>query len=518
MPLLWPDISVGLLEYKVAAAHISTHAHFVESLCYFGGLDEDYYTSIVYPRLRTLQLPEIIMFQSEISRAGPYPLYFPNSRGRTSSSIEGLQVSADISLSHPMTQFARLNPTVRKLTCGLRHKESRMFWEVVETDWKELEEVTVSGGVDEDVVETFWRVCSDRVRSLYLTPDGFSEDGLGIISTLSFERLERLALVRNLRWTEPYHSATWPLVLLEQVKKTSRGLRRLHWGMRNIPLPVRVVLDALAEECWPELCEVIIEDGVSSEEEVVKVLSALPSRRLKVLGFKGCEDAGEFGGPLIDCLRGREYFSQLRELNVWRCKGVTSTMVQEILTNCVHLISLDARYIFVRDIATASKGWGCFKLERLVVRIVKLERDEAGWEERVFNQVSKLRRLKVLDLEHYHTQEHDLIMALKTLDYRLSISPVGSKRSGKTGSGESDGGERNHDIRCWSSLIQLRDFSFDGKRQRLGMDEALWMMDHWQDMVVVRGYFSGVEGDDADRIKQLFSEKGIESGGLLYYV
>ncbi|KAK3812575.1 MAG: hypothetical protein JOS17DRAFT_463019 [Linnemannia elongata] len=195
MPLLWPDISVGLLEYKVAAAHISTHAHFVESLCYFGGLDEDYYTSIVYPRLRTLQLPEIIMFQSEISRAGPYPLYFPNSRGRTSSSIEGLQVSADISLSHPMTQFARLNPTVRKLTCGLRHKESRMFWEVVETDWKELEEVTVSGGVDEDVVETFWRVCSDRVRSLYLTPDGFSEDGLGIISTLSFERLERLALI-----------------------------------------------------------------------------------------------------------------------------------------------------------------------------------------------------------------------------------------------------------------------------------------------------------------------------------
>lgn len=516
---------MGPVNHRIAAAHIRTHAHLVESLRYIAGLDADYYTSIVYPRLRTLQLPHSFDIQSEILQASQYPLFFSISRGKggISNSIESPQMSADLLPSHPNAQFARLNPTVRKLTCGLRDKESRVFWEVVETDWKKLEEVEVSGEVDDDVVETFWRVCSDRVRSLYLSPKGFSGDGLRIISTLSFERLECLTLIKHLRWSKHHHTGTWPLVLLEQVKKTSRGLRRLKWGLCDIPLPVRMVLDAFAEECWPDLCELIIEDEVSSEEEVVKVLSTLPSRRLAVLDLSCCKGAGEFGGPLIECLRGMGYFNQLRELNVWRCDGMTSKMVQEILTECVHLVSLDARYIFVRDIATASKGWGCLKLERLVVRIAKQEGDEAGWEERVFGQVSRLRRMRVLDLERWWFRRDKQIMALKTLDYRLLTSPVSSETSRNNTDSGGDGGcscgdgERIHDIRCWSSLMQLRDFSFDSNRQTLGMEEALWMMDHWRDMVVVRGDFKGAEKDGTERIKRLFGERGIEFGSIILY-
>lgn len=51
--------------------------------------------------------------------------------------------------------------------------------------------------------------------------------------------------------------------------------------------------------------------------------------------------------------------------------------------------------------------------------------------------------------------------------------------------------------------MQLREFTFDGKRQRLGMKEALWMVEHWQDLEVVRGDFKGVERDDGDKLRQV---------------
>ncbi|KAG0290473.1 hypothetical protein BGZ96_006061 [Linnemannia gamsii] len=73
-------------------------------------------------------------------------------------------------------------------------------------------------------------------------------------------------------------------------------------------------------------------------------------------------------------------------------------MAQELLTECVHLVDFYAPHIYVRDIATASKPWGCLNLEDLTIYIVKQPEDEAEWEDRVFEQIGKLCQLVVLDL------------------------------------------------------------------------------------------------------------------------
>ena len=51
------------------------------------------------------------------------------------------------------------------------------------------------------------------------------------------------------------------------------------------------------------------------------------------------------------------------------------------MTEYVHLVRLEIPYVFVQDIATAPKPWGCLKLDKLTVHITKQAGDEAEWEE-----------------------------------------------------------------------------------------------------------------------------------------
>ncbi|KAF9085983.1 hypothetical protein BGX23_009229 [Mortierella sp. AD031] len=208
-------------------------------------------------------------------------------------------------------------------------------------------------------------------------------------------------------------------------------------------------------------------------------------------------------GPLtFSCLR-ELYFSHLRELDFGRSNGVPTEMVQEILTECIHLVTLDAPHIFVRDIATASRPWGCLGIQKLVVFIAKQPEDEDGWDSRVFEQISKLRRLETLDLRRdpylsFFDDEPrpDQILDLETLDLRLLAE------SGPNGCCSSGG----HNIHCWSSFVQLREFSFDDDRQTLGLEEARWMTGHWRYLHLVRGEFKG----DHDELDLLFRQKDIK--------
>lgn len=76
----------------------------------------------------------------------------------------------------------------------------------------------------------------------------------------------------------------------------------------------------------------------------------LPSQRLKRFGRM----RDELGPLKYGRLRGL-YCGHLQELKIGRCTGITSSMTQELSTECVHLVYFDAPHIFVRDIATALK-------------------------------------------------------------------------------------------------------------------------------------------------------------------
>ncbi|KAF9140859.1 hypothetical protein BG015_001496, partial [Linnemannia schmuckeri] len=161
-------------------------------------------------------------------------------------------------------------------------------------------------------------------------------------------------------------------------------------------------------------------------------------------------------------------------------------------------------------------------LECFTVFIAKQPGDKPEWEARVFEQISKLRRLQSLFLERapYWSGESvrpNAVMNMETLDLRLacsrsrnSSSPSNNGGVGTGGSG-SEGGDG--DLSCWSSLVQLRELSFDDDRQMLGMNEVLWMVEHWRNLAWVWGRFLVVEDDDGcDMLRRVFEKNNIKCG------
>ncbi|KAF9541609.1 hypothetical protein EC957_002913 [Mortierella hygrophila] len=460
VPRLWSDLSVK--QYKrepINADLVRANTHLVEAISYSSTLTDDYYT-IVYPRLHTLRFDTVYAEGNEPTNLQVTPLQ--------------------------KVEFAHHHPSIRKLIYHHKDTLPKEFWEVVETEWTELESLEMSGNVEDDAVDPFWRAC-DRAKTLYFS-HLYLPESVPILSTLSFQHLQDLR-IKKYPWQKWTPHRMWPIQLLEQVRGSER-LRRLAWDVNDIAFPARMIMDAFAEDCWPDLQQLIIGDTTCSDQDLAGVLEAVTSRRLAVFEYAN----GKLGPLTYKCLQER-YFRHLKDLNLGKCTGVTSAMAQEILMECTHLVDFDAPHIFVRDIVKASKPWGCSKIQTLVIYIAKQPDDEAGWDGLVFQQISKLRRLQSMDLQRdphcsYFEEESrpEEITDLATLDFRLDA------RSKAVAVDHSGGNERGGvaDIRCWSSLVQLKELSFDGDRQTLGMDELVWMTEHWRDLWCVCGGFKGI--------------------------
>ncbi|KAF9092098.1 hypothetical protein BGX29_010605, partial [Mortierella sp. GBA35] len=478
---LWNDLVV--MPYQGTAIDVTSvqaNAHWVKKTHYSALLTEEYYT-ITFPRLTSLLL---------------------ETRYKDEEQPNYLQVQP-----HQKVQFARLNPTIKRLTYCHKDKGGlpSEFWEVVKAEWGDFEYLNLTGVVEADAVEAFWRAC-DRVQDLHLTGMDIPESSTEILSTLSFRQLRQLT-VRTFSWNGEIPPRMWPLHLLERVKGSVK-LRQLDWDVEGVRFPVQLVLEALAEGCWPELCKFRMGDSKCSDQDLARILRALTSGKLIWFRLSNARL-----GPLtFGCLR-ELYFDHLRELNLGYSHGVLSEMVQEVLVECVHLITLDIPHIFVRDIATASKPWGCLELQELVVFIAKQSDDEDGWDSRVFEQISRLRRLRILDLTRdphisgYGDEPRPrVILDLETLD--LSLPPFKPEEDSCQGH---HGGRDYSNMRCWSSLVQLSEFSFDGDREMLGMEELLWMVDHWKELWCVTGEFRGIEDDEKGERDRLLRERRISN-------
>ncbi|KAF9087866.1 hypothetical protein BGX29_000564 [Mortierella sp. GBA35] len=173
-------------------------------------------------------------------------------------------------------------------------------------------------------------------------------------------------------------------------------LRRLEWYAKDLGFPGRVVLEALEGGCWSELCKLRIADRDCPDQDLANVLRALTSGRLTHFAL-----SKKALGPLTFGRLQELYFDHLQELDFVYSAGVPSEMVQEMLMGCVHLVKTGAPHLFVRDIATASKPWSCLGLQELVIFVAKQPDDEDCWDGRVFEQISRLRRLKARWMVEY---------------------------------------------------------------------------------------------------------------------
>jgi hypothetical protein len=482
IPCLWSELVVqpekgnAILEQVVR-----TNAHLVETVTLSPNQPSEYYI-IDFPRLHSLRLESSFGDKRK-------PCY------------------SNILLAHKI-DFVRRHPFIRTLICGHKDAMLREFWEVIGTEWTHLEVLNFSGVVKENVQDAFWRVC-DQVQCLSLWNVNILPEHTPILSTLSFHRLQKLA-VSKYAWSNKFPYRGWPSRLLEQVKM-SPGLKRLRWSVSDIMFPVQRFHEMLAEDgCWPALCELDIDDAKWTDQGGAEMLRLLPSRRLTAYVRTA---GGRMESLTFNCLK-EMYFGHLRELNVRRCKGITSVMVQEILTECVHLVHFEAAHIFVRDIATASKPWSCLQLERLVIYIAKEPKGKAEWEGRVFEQISRVRRLLVLDLQRPCTvNDADRVdpNSMDSLDLRLPCFRLKDSSNTIDGveaeeEGDSIGDERGANISCWSSLVQLQQFKFNSDRKTFGVDEALWMVEHWKDLRFIVGLSRHNEGR---KVEQLMTKAGV---------
>jgi hypothetical protein len=171
---------------------VRAKVHLIEAINYSSTLTDHYYT-IVYPRLHTLRLGTFYADEKE-------PTYLQTKPPKK-------------------VEFVRHHPTIRKLICHHKDTLPREFWEVIESYWTDFESLEMSGMVEAEAVDPFWRVC-DKLQTLYFSDLNLPES-LPILSNLSFQRLQVLR-VKKYRWQSLIPHRTWPMLLLEQVRRGCR--------------------------------------------------------------------------------------------------------------------------------------------------------------------------------------------------------------------------------------------------------------------------------------------------------
>ncbi|KAF9992875.1 hypothetical protein BGZ65_011697, partial [Modicella reniformis] len=152
------------------------------------------------------------------------------------------------------------------------------------------------------------------------------------------------------------------------------------------------------------------------------------------------------------------HFPTLTELNLGNNKSMTSAMAQEILSSCSSLIKFRAPHIKATDIVEGHP-WVCLRIRYLLAGIHFDPSTIEGLQPLVFDQLSKLTQLRVLDVI-----QGSKIISQKTMELRL---------------------ERG--LRKLSSLRLLLSISFINTDQMMNEQEIDWMLEHWKNLRKIHG-------------------------------
>ncbi|KAF9927398.1 hypothetical protein BGZ65_006779 [Modicella reniformis] len=168
------------------------------------------------------------------------------------------------------------------------------------------------------------------------------------------------------------------------------------------------------------------------------------------------------------------HFSKIQKLYFTKCRGLTSAMVQQIMTSYPNLIefsggSLDARDLLgiVKDEATGeekmvTQDWVCTHIQDLAIFINGLEGKPDDWHRRILQQIAKLKKLKILVLSPHSS-------------YNPRPPNDGLNFSLRTG------------LDSLSSLKQLTVLDISDLRQEMEEQDVRWMLEVWPKLSSVLG-------------------------------
>ncbi|KAF9349128.1 hypothetical protein BGX26_012534 [Mortierella sp. AD094] len=344
------------------------------------------------------------------------------------------------------------------------------FWNKV-GQCTQLQRLTIrKGSVISREAEAFTRACSAPTT---LEIHGMSLlGGLSVDESLKWPRVKRLC-ISNLQNTPP----VW---FVKAVISRCSNLKFLYWSMDMHGNGIKMFSEYLAANTWPFLDSLHFRSDSSLQDlELSRVLDTLTKPLVLLRAPRS-----DFSTRSINSMRERGFFTSLQDLNLNRCLGVTSAMVQEILSSCPLLEVCFLGRIRIPDII-CGRPWICSRMRNLCINIdVDSAVDDPDFIEqqhKVFKQLSVMKLVEKLAINHEKTD----LQSTHTLDLRL-----------KSGLG------------LLAGFSQLKEFWFKGD-QRMSLEDVHWFANNFKRL----NYLSGrlhVDEEILKPLKDVLTERGIK--------
>ncbi|KAF9431428.1 hypothetical protein BGZ76_000315 [Entomortierella beljakovae] len=297
---------------------------------------------------------------------------------------------------------------------------------------------------DEEQLNSFFEFCT-QLRSLEIHQNGI----IGAApTTLQFPNMKSLSIVDSSMRLSDQLALIWACPSLDHVTWIRQG--------HAIPLES---FSQLWKDGRQELKSLDLSNGVTPDGQLHVVFS-----RLLNLSSLVAQNS-KFGMLSLSELL-KHLKDKIQVLDLTGCQSVTPEMVQQIMQTCPALKSLSADRLRAIDVLESRQPWVCHDLEQLRIVVTGpsilpiMETQHA-----IYNQIGKLKRLKLLNLGRY--LRPSLWFTQSILDLSLS------------------GGFRQLGL-----LKELQVFDFCQMDHKLGMEEYKFMLKSWPKLDTLHGQLS----------------------------
>ncbi|KAG0217878.1 hypothetical protein BGX33_009310 [Mortierella sp. NVP41] len=430
---------------QLDAPSIKNHANWIRTLVYTGYLPMEYY-DISFPILVSLR----------------YRVWGDGGQSEVTDS--------------KWSRLIRLNPTIRDIEISIDFDPAgyKETWETIATSLRNPRCFMVCNADDHQTPgpdgDAFWKACARFEEIDYYGLDRTDSDRF---KDLDFSRLERLQ----------YQSVDCPS-RPENLRGWIGGcsnLTQLHFGCDYGSTSLQAFISLAERTAWPLLEDLSLRRVQGSDEQYAAFLGHLPP--LKYLSLPPPES----GGAIYYTPLRQRHFDSLRSLDVSAFWGFDSSKALDALQNSPQLEKYFARRISLKDLRASPQPWACLRLKSLTVFFAS-DPDESGDNTLLFDQLSKLSRLEVLDVSLIYDQDtNSQKIVEKAPQWRL------------------DSG-----LSQLSTLTRLQRFNFARTNQELREEDIEWMLKHWLRLEELPRTLS-TDQDTQSRLCELVKQRGIRT-------
>ncbi|KAF9995288.1 hypothetical protein BGZ80_011710 [Entomortierella chlamydospora] len=342
------------------------------------------------------------------------------------------------------------------------------FWNEI-AQCTQLQRLTIrKGSVIGSEAEAFTQACS--------TPTTLEIYGMSLLGGLGVDGL-KWPRVKRLCCSNLLNAPAVRFV--KAVISRCSNLKFLYWSMDMHGDAMRTFSEYLAANTWPLLDSLHFRsDSYLQDSELFRVLDTLTKPLVLLRAPRS-----DFSTLSFNSMRGRGFFTSIRDLNLNRCLGVTSAMIQEILSSCPLLEVCFLGRIRISDII-CGKPWICGRMRNLCINIdvdsAVNDPDFIEQQHKVFKQLSVMKLVEKLAINHEKTD----IQSTRTLDLRLESG-----------------------LGLLTGFSQLKEFWFKGD-QRMTLEDVHWLANNFKRLRHLSGRLH-VDEEILKPLKNVLTERGI---------